>query len=188
MRRTLALVNGVSGADRAAAEDLAEDAPDGHDAVARELEDRAARVAFLPDLADPQADGRADRELVADLERAEVDAARRQVLRVRARSEARAVKLPEPGLLGFDVLDHEQRDLAMAEAPVGVAGDALAGDDLGRRGRRLELALLETDVDGDDPRPARLRRRGHGRLRKTPLLPPLLKSRRRRTISAPRST
>src|SRR4030066_271570 len=115
MRKTLELVNGVSGADGAAREDLAENAADGHDAVAGEMIDGALRVAVLADLADPQADGRADRDLVADAE-------------------------------------------------------------------GLELALLGARVDGDDrsslPGPG-----GHARLRKTPLFPPDLKSRRRRTTS-----
>ncbi len=70
---------------------------DGHDAVAREVEDRALRVAFLADLADPQADRRPrDDELVADRERAEVDAARRQVLGEGARTERDGRRPAEP--------------------------------------------------------------------------------------------
>src|SRR4030042_1239599 len=44
MRRTLPFLNGVSGADGAAAEDLAEDPADGHDAVADEMEAGPLRV------------------------------------------------------------------------------------------------------------------------------------------------
>src|SRR4030042_1239601 len=92
-----------------------------------------------------------------------------------------------PGPCGLDVPDHQQRDLPLSEALVGVALDPQPGGKLDGRDRDLGLALFGTRVDGDDR--ARLRGgRGHERLRKTPLFPPRLKSRRRRTISAPRST
>src|SRR5512139_2373377 len=82
MRRTVLFLNCVSDSDRSTFEDLTEDAELGHDAVARELEDRALGVAFLADLADPQPDpASTDYELVADFDAPEVKAASCQVFR-----------------------------------------------------------------------------------------------------------
>src|SRR5512143_714415 len=88
MRRTLSSFNGVPRPDPAAAQDLAEDAAGGHDAVAGEVIDGALGVAVLPDLGDPQAHRAADDELVADGQGREVEAAGRQVLGERAGAES----------------------------------------------------------------------------------------------------
>ena len=127
MRRTLPLLNAVSGADRAVAQDLAEDAARGHDAVADEVEDGALRVAVLADLADPQAHRARDDELVADGQGGEIDAPRGQVLGERARPERDGRRGAGPFLLRLDVLDGEERDLPMPEILVGVALDAAPG-------------------------------------------------------------
>src|SRR5512140_3218981 len=66
MRRAVELFNAVSGADGAPGQDLAEDAAGRHDAVAGEVIDGAAGMAFLADLADPQAHNARDDDLVAD--------------------------------------------------------------------------------------------------------------------------
>src|SRR5512141_83067 len=150
MRRTLELFNAVSGADGAPGQDLAEDAAGRHDAVAGEVIDGAAGMAFLADLADPQAHDARDDELVADGQRAEVDAARRQVLGEGSRPERD--RPPAAGLffLRFDVLDGQERDLPVAEILVGVALDAPARADLDGRDRALDLPLLDAGVDRDD--------------------------------------
>src|SRR5512147_3138053 len=102
IRRTLTPLNAVSRADRTAAEDFAEDAPDGHDAIAGQVIDGAFRVAFFPDLADPQADRGPDNELVADRQARQVEPACRQVLGKGARAERDGRRArPEPLFLRF---------------------------------------------------------------------------------------
>ena len=94
----------------------------------------------------------ADDELVADGEGAEVDAARGQVLGEGARAERDGRRPAEPLLLRLDVLDREERDLAMAEILVGVALDPAPGDELDATRRAvlicpfLRLVLTETIV------------------------------------------
>src|SRR5512135_2655701 len=129
MRRTLASLNRVSGPDRSAAEDLAEDAARRHDAVAGQMIDGAPRVAVLADLADPQPHRAGDDEYVADREGREIEPACRQVLGEGARTD-RHGRAAGPLALGLDVLDGQERDLPVAEVPVGVAGDAPSGFDL----------------------------------------------------------
>src|SRR4030042_883653 len=147
MRRTLLFFNDISGADRPARQDLAEDPPDGHDAVAGEMEDGALGVAFLTGLADPHPDRVSDDKLVADAESAEVDSPRGQVFGESPRSERDGGPGRETGSLLLDVFDHQEGNLPMGEAPMGVVLDALAGHEFGGRDGGLDLPFLAARVE-----------------------------------------
>jgi hypothetical protein len=104
---------------------------------------------------------------------------------------------PGPRVLLLDAFGHEERNLPVGEAEVGVSPESLPGDELGRRDGRFDLAFFPADIDGQDfPGPAGSVRgflRGsrvgtHAFLRKTPLLPPLLYSSWRPLIRALLST
>ena len=114
------------------------------------MKNGALGVAFLADLGDPQADRGPDRELVAEREGREIEAARGQVLGEGAGPERDGRGGAQALPLRLDVLDGQEGDLAVAEVDVRVALDAPAGPELDRGDRALDLPLLGACVDGDD--------------------------------------